>query len=729
MALLATESATTLAALALTGRSTDNVNGGTESLLWHIVSGGEPCYGNNAGQIGISSNACSIVRDSRIRKIRVRFDPNGGTSAFMVSGFVRNDTGNHLQPRRIGILWASGQTLLRLFETATVGGGYTNRASKTVTAPGAPVELELDATTGTTVYARVFESDGTTLLHEISYNFPALPPGDGWGVGGGQGGNSGFFDNVSFFDGPVATPPVLGTPVATSTGSSSAGFTVSTDKANGTIYALFSGSTPDADTIIGTGTPFAVTASGTQTGALSGLPNATTGKVHIVHVLPTLERSNVARSNTITLNDPLPAPDTTVLTTIGTSGGLRAVIVSGVATNTSSVSVSLPAAGTPNGAVTRPALNVVPDGSGNWSVPFVEPPYGTYAVASLILANPDHPVVNKSGDQGIDLIPIEGSDVPDGSEVPDVPVTFAGPVPAQTAQVGVPFSIDLSQYFSGTRAPFTYALQAGSLAGSGLALSGSTISGTPSTATALTGIVVRATDAGPSTADTNTFSITITAASVAPAITTQPASLTRIEGQTAAFTVAASGTSPLSYQWRRGGVNITGANSASYTTGVLALSDSGAAFTCVVTNSAGSATSNDATLTVQAATVSPALTLPTGVAASSTTANGSVTTNKAGGTLYTLDAVGSPNATAIKAGVSRPVTSSGLQMVSTSGLTAGTPGYQRHYVWVDADGAESAIARSSAFDTPSAPTLPPGPGGRLAVAQKAYFAMLAHDTH
>jgi hypothetical protein len=83
-----------------------------------------------------------------------------------------------------------------------------------------------------------------------------------------------------------------------------------------------------------------------------------------------------------------------------------------------------------------------------------------------------------------------------------------------------------------------------------------------------------------------------------PTITTQPASQTVTAGQTATFSVAASGTAPLSYQWQKNGSSISGATSASYTTPATATADSGSTFRVIVTNSVGSATSNNATLTV-----------------------------------------------------------------------------------------------------------------------------------
>ena len=87
---------------------------------------------------------------------------------------------------------------------------------------------------------------------------------------------------------------------------------------------------------------------------------------------------------------------------------------------------------------------------------------------------------------------------------------------------------------------------------------------------------------------------------VAPTITQQPASVSVTAGQAAVFSVAANGTAPLAYQWRRNGADIAGANATTYTTGAAALADSGALFQIVVTNAAGSATSNAAALSVMA---------------------------------------------------------------------------------------------------------------------------------
>jgi hypothetical protein len=94
---------------------------------------------------------------------------------------------------------------------------------------------------------------------------------------------------------------------------------------------------------------------------------------------------------------------------------------------------------------------------------------------------------------------------------------------------------------------------------------------------------------------------------IAPTITTAPANQTVTAGASATFSVAASGTAPLAYQWRRNNVDIAGATTASHTTPPTTLADSGAVYTVVVSNAAGSVTSTAATLTVNAAAVPPSI--------------------------------------------------------------------------------------------------------------------------
>jgi hypothetical protein len=132
----------------------------------------------------------------------------------------------------------------------------------------------------------------------------------------------------------------------------------------------------------------------------------------------------------------------------------------------------------------------------------------------------------------------------------------------------------------------------------GAAISGATSSSytTPATTSADNGAQFTV------TVTNSVGSVTSTAATltvnVPPSITSQPANQTVIAGQSATFSVTATGTGTLTYQWKKNGTAITGATSASYTTPATVASDNGSQFTVTVTDSVGSVTSNAATLTV-----------------------------------------------------------------------------------------------------------------------------------
>jgi glucose/arabinose dehydrogenase len=95
----------------------------------------------------------------------------------------------------------------------------------------------------------------------------------------------------------------------------------------------------------------------------------------------------------------------------------------------------------------------------------------------------------------------------------------------------------------------------------------------------------------------NEATLTVTAP---PSITTQPSNQTVLQGQSATFQVAATGGPTPSYQWQRNNFDIPGANSPTFTLTNLVLGDNGSRFRCVVSNTFGTVTSNEATLTVNA---------------------------------------------------------------------------------------------------------------------------------
>jgi len=79
---------------------------------------------------------------------------------------------------------------------------------------------------------------------------------------------------------------------------------------------------------------------------------------------------------------------------------------------------------------------------------------------------------------------------------------------------------------------------------------------------------------------------------------THPSSRTVGPGETATFSTTATGTGPLTYQWERDGAAIGNATASSYTTSPVIPADNGAKFRVVVSNAAGKAISNAATLSV-----------------------------------------------------------------------------------------------------------------------------------
>jgi len=134
----------------------------------------------------------------------------------------------------------------------------------------------------------------------------------------------------------------------------------------------------------------------------------------------------------------------------------------------------------------------------------------------------------------------------------------------------------------------TYAATGGTITAGGVYTAGST----PGTFTATATNAADAAQAG-------TATVTV-ALPVPVAFTTQPQSKTAAVGAKATFSVAATGTGPFSYLWKKNGSAISGATAASYTTPTLTLADSGSTYICEVTGRAGMVPSSSATLTVQA---------------------------------------------------------------------------------------------------------------------------------
>jgi hypothetical protein len=201
------------------------------------------------------------------------------------------------------------------------------------------------------------------------------------------------------------------------------------------------------------------------------------------------------------------------------------------------------------------------------------------------------------------------------SPAPGVP-TIVAPPANQTVNAG-----QIATFFvaASGAAPLSYQWQKNGAAISGASAASYTTPATTSSDNGATFRVVVTNSAGSATS--NSAMLTVNPVVVAPTITTQPLNQTVSTGQTATFSVAASGTAPLSYQWQKNSANISGATAASYTTPATTSADNGSAFKVLVSNSAGSIMSNSATLTVTANTTPPtvSITSPTSGATVSAT--------------------------------------------------------------------------------------------------------------
>lgn len=240
-------------------------------------------------------------------------------------------------------------------------------------------------------------------------------------------------------------------------------------------------------------------------------------------------------------------------------------------------------------------------------------------------------------------------------------------------------------------APLTYQWSKGGTAISGATAASYTTPATTSTDNGAQFTVKISNTAGNVTS--NAATLTVSSTATAPAITTQPASLTVNVGQTATFTVVATGTAPLSYQWSKGGTALSGATAASYTTPATTSADNGTQFTVKVSNTAGSATSSAATLTVNSGTTQPP-TVPTGLTAtavSSSQINLSWTAS--------TDSTGTLAGYKIYRGGAQIATST-TTSYQNSGLAASTT-YTYNVAAYDTAGNTSAQSSSASATTPA----------------------------
>lgn len=120
--------------------------------------------------------------------------------------------------------------------------------------------------------------------------------------------------------------------------------------------------------------------------------------------------------------------------------------------------------------------------------------------------------------------------------------------------------------------------------------------------------------------------INTTTSAGCPSIITQSPSASVCTGESFGFSVTASGSAPLAYQWQKNGVDIAGETTATITFLTIALTDAGT-YTCRISNGCGSTISNNAVLTVLTTPAAPGATGATGCEGASVTLTATGGTN------------------------------------------------------------------------------------------------------
>ena len=289
--------------------------------------------------------------------------------------------------------------------------------------------------------------------------------------------------------------PVLTSPTAGATGTSTASGSVTTN-VTGTLYKYAStNATESAATVKASGSTFTVTSAGSQTGlTFTGLTPGSTYYAHYVLTRGGVDSSRVSSSSFV--QSSAVAFSGTVPSQSGTVGSAFSLALSGYFSGTLTPFVYSVASG------------ALPAGlSLNTSTGAISGTPTTAANYSAVVRATD--TATNTANTGTISFSIGAT----GSSI-----AFSGTVPAKAVTVDTAFSWGtptLASYFSGGTTPYTYAVTTGTLP-TGLSLNTSTgvISGTP-TATGTSALVITATDAAAGTAASNSFNIVVAAAGTA----------------------------------------------------------------------------------------------------------------------------------------------------------------------------------------------------------------------
>ena len=322
-----------------------------------------------------------------------------------------------------------------------------------------------------------------------------------------------------------------------------------------------------------------------------------------------------------------------IATLATTDAGNYSVIVSNLAGSITSSAAALTVVSSPT--ITTPPANVSVVAGGNASFTVTAagstPLYYHWLKNSTPLADGGN--VSGSATATLNLSAVTAADVASYSVTvsnslgsvtsPAATLTVAIPpaivTPPASATVLAGSNISFTVTASGT-APLYYQWFKNTVAISGA--TSTTLALTSVSATAAANYSVTVTNAV-GTATSGSATLTVLAP---PAITSPPANVTVVQGNPASFSVTASGTAPLTFQWLKNGTFILGATASVLTLAAVTTNDAGS-YSVLVTNLVGSLASSSATLTV---VVPPGIVTPPVSASSIVGSNVSFTVTASG---------------------------------------------------------------------------------------------------
>jgi hypothetical protein len=232
-----------------------------------------------------------------------------------------------------------------------------------------------------------------------------------------------------------------------------------------------------------------------------------------------------------------------------------------------------------NASPLPPGLTINTNIGGNGSITGTPTTAGVYSPVTLTAGNANY--------AGVVTLAVTITITGAGGSPPQI----TGPPTNQTVQAGTNVTFKVTA--TGT-SPLSYSWKFGSTAISGATTSSLQLTNVQTTNSGTYTVTVT-NSAGSASAS---VTLTVNAVATLPTITTQPQSQTVTNGDNASFSVVASGTAPLGYQWKFNGNKLDGATATNYVITNVQVANSGD-YTVEVSNSAGTVTSSPAHLTVE----------------------------------------------------------------------------------------------------------------------------------